>query len=341
MDKKISDMISAIRQDIAAIAESLMKNSPAANRNGSKLFDFVKSFIGTAPGSSASHKDSAVKPESVKVADRKPATTQTTVKPAPVESGRRIETQTISEKEDLTKEEMKELIKRLEALEARVTRLEKAIGTPVAKSAGGKLTVAKMIELKSIYAYEFDKEGKLDFFYWNIKDDAKTKDLINAGDRGMLKKTSIWDDNCVLLSDGSMYTYRPVGNTLREVKAFATLIGYPIPDKAKTDMLSAAIVNERGADGWCISNGQMLKANGWVYSLQPLVLKDALEECLKKSDSFVFGIEPPTFAGKSPEEAFEAFLDFHNAIKPRPLPSNEEIIKQFEQVVKTYKLKHS
>ncbi len=219
---------------------------------------------------------------------------------------------------------MKELIKRLEALEARVTRLEKAICTPVAKATGGNLTVVKMIELNPIRAYKFEKDGRLKFSLWHLDE-----------------KESIWYDNCVLLSDVSLYEYSTIGNTLREVKAFATLIGYPIPDKAKTDILSAAIVNERGADGWCISNGQMLKSNGYVYSLKPIKLKELVEECTKESDSFVFGIEPPTFEGKSPEEAFEAFLNFRAAIKPRPLPSKEEIMKQYEEEVRKYKLKHS
>lgn len=337
MNLKFSELIATIRQEIAAITESLMKNSPVY-RNNPKLAEFVKSFIGTAPDSSASDRDSSVKSEPTKATDRKPEATLATVKPTP-----NIKPHTISEKENFTEEEMKELIKRLEALEARVTRLEKAICTPVAKATGGNLTVVKMIELNPIRAYKFEKDGRLKFSLWHLdeKEVAKTKELINSGDHGMLKTESIWYDDCVLLSDGSLYQYRTVGNTLREVKAFATLIGYPIPDKAKTDILSAAIVNERGADGWCISNGQMLKANGYVYSLKPIKLKELVEECTKESDSFVFGIEPPTFAGKSPEEAFEAFLNFRAAIKPRPLPSKEEIMKQYEEEVRKYKLKHS
>ena len=144
-------------------------------------------------------------------------------------------------------------------------------------------------------------------------------------------------DSMAVFSDGKVRAIPQLGSTLREVKAFATLIGYPIPEKPKTAILAAEIIREKGSNGVCISSNQILYPTGLVRRIGSEVNFDKLiDEDLKKSDWFKMP-ERPDLKGLTPEQCLEKYIEFRNEIVPNPQLPIAEILKQYDETVEKWK----
>ena len=353
----IPNVMGAIRE-IASITGYVINEKSNTRQNGAKLVDYLKALPAEAatptPETEATPAAQptpapvptpVAEPEPIREPEPSAPETAPTPQVTPAEPTEQEQNQT-SETEELGEEEMKQiddLIKRLEALETRIAKLERTSNNPSPKATNTKLTVTKFVNLNSIRGYKFNTDGNVAFMWWTMHTNNAPKylELLKGGDNSCILTEDIPGYNLALLSDGSIKTVSRIGSTLREVKAFATLIGYSIPDKAKAETLAAAIVNEHGSDGVCISSGQMLKSNGSVFSLGPVDFREIIKTCKDRAASFIFGVEPPTLSGKSPEEALESLFDFYDAITPRPLPPSDKLIAQFEQDAKNYQLRNS
>ena len=240
---------------------------------------------------------------------------------------------------------------RIAMLEARIRQMEQSAksetNSNVAKS--DSLTIKKEIvwdywrELESYFHLP-----KLKFYFHfmthhhkesNKSQNRKNIESIESGNfkycirSGYIKRP----DDMALFSDGKVRYIPHIGNTLREVKAFATLIGYPIPDKAKTAIFAAEIVRERGCDGKCIYSDQILYSSGLVRKIKSEVNFDRLiYEVLKESDWFKIP-ERPDLNGLTPGQCMEKFTEFRNAIVPNPQLSTAEILKQYDEQVENWK----
>ncbi len=257
--------------------------------------------------------------------------------------------------EDLN-EKIEALHKHIGDLEERIAKLENKPAGASSKNDNAVLRVVATHTASTLYAYRFNSSGKLEFDFdlypWmgrpeykkrldsKLNEYSRWRESINNGDFSKgTEKTFIQPDIILELSDGNFYTISAIGSTLREVKAFATLIGYPIPDKAKTDTLAAAIVRERGVDGWCLSDGQAMKSTGTVYRYNKLTKQNIINMIKKASNSSSFIIEEPDVNGKSEGELVEAYINMFNTAKPRELPSKDEILRQFDEALRIEKLK--
>lgn len=363
----VQNTMGAIRTIAAAVSFTL---DPKWNTqsSGRKLIAYLNSLPSAAtptPASvSAPKVDTKPTPEAKPTSDSAPAVTpEHTAAPVTKPTSKPDNAKTDN---DLTEEEMDELLKQIaelrktiESLDSRIAKLEKA---PAAATGGdsdkGTLSVVATHKANTLEGYKFNESGNLDFNIgiWSHWREPKYKkdlderlnkyarwreDIQNGGFSG-INNAYIWCAEITELSDGHFYTFSSVGSTLREVKAFATLIGYPIPDKAKTDVLAAAIVRERGGKGWCFADGQALKSTGAVYRYTRLSKQDIInkiKEVLEDSDSHSFIIEAPDMKGKTEKELVEAYIDMFNEAKPRELPSKDEILRQFDETLRIEKLK--
>ncbi|MDE6808531.1 MAG: hypothetical protein K2J42_00350 [Muribaculaceae bacterium] len=242
---------------------------------------------------------------------------------------------------------------RIAQLEARIRQMEQSAKNEnsVKDVKSDSLTIKKEIE----WNYWRDLESyfhlpKLEFrfrFWYCDKEEKKKRNLeniehIESGDlRYCLDKGFITaPPPMALFSDGKIRYIPKVGDTLREVKAFATLIGYPIPDKAKTAILAAEIVREKGCDGVCIYSNQILYPSGRVCKVGAEVNFDKLvDEALEESNWFRIP-ERPSFNGLTPEQCLEKYTEFRNAIVPNPQLSTDEVLKQYNEAVDTWKKKN-
>lgn len=240
---------------------------------------------------------------------------------------------------------------RIAQLEARIRQMEQSAksdtNSNVAKS--DSLAIKKQIgwnywrELHS-YFHLPKLEFLLHFMTHHHKESNKSQnrkniERIESGNlNNCLCQSSIKiPEHMALFSDGKIRYIPPIGDTLREVKAFATLIGYPIPDKAKTAIFAAEIVREKGCDGVCIYSNQILYSSGLVRKIGSEVNFDRLiDEALKKSDWFKIP-ERPDLNGLTPEQCLEKFTEFRNAIVPNPQLSTAEILKQYNEKVENWK----
>lgn len=330
-------------REIAAAVGFAIEPKWNTQQAGSKLVDFLKNAPVAAAPAAPKPEPVAPKPQAAAPAQKK--------------------NEIPKNNEELTPEEMKqldEILRRLDALEARLAKLEKVpAGAPAAaKSDNSALHIVAEHSAQSLGSHQFNSSGKLVFniSIWGnmlnpdhkdlldsrLNEWARWRESINNGDfSNGISKCSIFCQPITELSDGHFYTFSYIGNTLREVKAFATLIGYPIPDKAKTDTLAAAIVRDRGANGWCVAEGQALKSTGAVYRYTKLTKQEILNKIKRDSeyarDSFIF--DEPDVEGKSEKELVEAYYNFFNTAKPRPLPSKDEILRQFDETLRIEKLK--
>lgn len=241
---------------------------------------------------------------------------------------------------------------RIAQLEARIRQMEQSAkndtNSNVAKS--DSLTIKKQIGWdywRELYSYFHLPKLEFRLYHFmthhhkesNKKLYRKDIESIESGNfKNCLCESSLYiREDMALFSDGKIRYIPSIGNTLREVKAFATLIGYPIPDKAKTAIFAAEIVRERGCDGVCIYSNQILYPSGLVRKVGSEVNFDRLiDEALKKSDWFKIP-ERPDLNGLTPEQCLEKFTEFYNAIVPNPKLSTAEILKQYNEQVENWK----
>lgn len=239
----------------------------------------------------------------------------------------------------------KELLKRIEALEARVAALE---GSKTNTAENEPLHLVREYRIKTMQGPDYNSEGRLNFNVWFHPDDSEKNnrkkyneiladfELEDFKDIYQVNKRMVGGSDLCLLSNGTIHSKRQIGYTLREIKAFATLIGYPIPEKAKADTLAASIVRDRGSHGVCVSQGQMLTSKGTVFALSEINAKDLLKEVTSRSNAFNVP-EEPNLAGKSGAEKFELIEEFFNSVSPKPFPSKAEAKTQYIAAVELFK----
>lgn len=137
--QKVAKVMGAIRE-IAALTGFVVNEKSNTQQNGSKLVDFLKTLPATASAASTeSPETTAGKSESASEIQSE-AEHQATVPECEICEAE-IQPSTISETE-LNEEEMNELLKRLEALEARIAKLENALATGVSASQDREYIVA-------------------------------------------------------------------------------------------------------------------------------------------------------------------------------------------------------
>ncbi|MDE5586332.1 MAG: hypothetical protein K2I92_08325 [Muribaculaceae bacterium] len=301
---------------------------------GRKLIDFLNSTTATSDASAKAEESSA----STEVPEPAPKPT-----PKPVAEPEAASANHNTDNE-LTEEEMKqldELLKRIDTLETRLERLEKSVSastsTQQSLSKGG--VVGKSGEyIWSLNVMKFKDNGAPDIWsgYCSPNYRNEKRALLANGNYDFIETTSFYC-HLWLLSDRRLVVLSRLGDTLREVKAFATLVGYPIPDKAKKEQLAAAIVSEKGRDGFCISGDQILTSNGIVYKMSPFDFEGHVAK-LKRNPSIVIP-EAPSVDGKVDHETFKLIKMFYNGIKGRPVPDKETMLAFFDKEVENYKLK--
>lgn len=94
----------------------------------------------------------------------------------------------------------------------------------------------------------------------------------------VIKLTWLRGESYVELSDGKILKRYWIGDTLREVKAFANLIGYEYDQKVKKDKLVGELINKYGSNGWVLSNGQLMSSTGEVSRVNPCGINDVLTQ---------------------------------------------------------------
>ena len=362
--EQISNVMGAIRE-IASLTGYEINEKHNTRQSGSKLVDFLKTLPAgaAAPAKPAEPTPKLEPPQAPAPApapkeEPAPNPTPSAPKAAPATEPAKEQVKT-TQTEELTEEEMKQLddlLKRLEALEARIAKLES--GAPAApKAKSGKLTVVEKYQPASQDGYKFTDTGTLSFDFWfatyeTLNSEYNTKrlqsyacvreELLNKDySSHTLAKSQLDGEEITEVSDGNFYRMWSIGSTLREIKAFATLIGHPIPEKAKADVLAAEIAREHGADGWCFYNGQALNSRGYVCGYAKLskqeLIKYINDAYSKYHNSFI--MQRPETSGKSERELVEGYMDMMNNATPRELPANEEIIRQFDEALKNKKMK--
>lgn len=242
----------------------------------------------------------------------------------------------------------KDLLQRIEDLEKRVAALE---GSPK-QATDVQLHVVDEYETPRLVGPGYNSEGSLNFtmLYSSGRTEAENRKTYTEtlAEFDLKDPSQIWrvriseiPSSCIcLLSDGSLQTRSKIGDTLREVKAFASLVGFPIPDKAKTAALAASIVAAHGANGVCIAQGQMLSSKGVVYGLTKTDLNALIKNATDKAKAFNVP-QVPKLEGKTGAEKLELIKEFFGSITPKPYPSRAEAKKQYIAAVELYKKSNS
>lgn len=195
--QKVAKVMGAIRE-IAALTGFVVNEKSNTQQNGSKLVDFLKTLPATAPAASTeSPETTAGKSESASEIESE-AEHQATVPECEICEAE-IQPSTTSEIE-LNEEEMNELLKRLEALEARIAKLEKALATGASASASQdrEYIVAHKMVSQQGYAYVYNhyfktSKGRIleDMRSWDDKNEKYRETLKNAligiGDESEIK----------------------------------------------------------------------------------------------------------------------------------------------------------
>lgn len=184
----------------------------------------------------------------------------------------------------------KDLLKRIESLVKRVDNLE----TRVQKLENTKVKVASASTVASVSAPKETNDGKvglqgeysirLDVYKRNengerifnltwleehIKDSKETiRNYILHNDNYGPYIYSSFYKSLYVLTDGQIKCWsRYFGNTLREVKMVADLVGYPYDNKIRKENLAAELIQKYGANGSAVINSHLLKSNGQVFLL--------------------------------------------------------------------------
>lgn len=194
--QKVAKVMGAIRE-IAALTGFVVNEKSNTQQNGSKLVDFLKTLPATAPAASTESKETtAGKSESASEIESETEHQATVPKCEIFEA--EIQPSTTSEIE-LNEEEMNELLKRLEALEARIAKLENALATGASASQDREYIVAYKRVTQQGYSYNTYKhyfktsKGRIleDLTMWgnssaNYLETLKNA-LIGIGDEGEIK----------------------------------------------------------------------------------------------------------------------------------------------------------
>ena len=346
--QRVQNAMGAIRTIAADVSFTIDPkwNTQSAGR---KLIDFLNSTTITS-AASAKAEESAVYASATSVNTEESSASTDGPEAAPKPTPKPVvepETTSANHNTDneLTEEEMKqldELLKRIDTLETRLERLEKSVSastsTQQPPSKGG--VVGKSGEyIWSLKVMKFNDNGAPAFWFYSCSPDHRNekRGLLANGNYDYIETTNFYY-HLWLLSDGRLVVLSRLGDTLREVKAFATLVGYPIPDKAKKEQLAAAIVSEKGRDGFCMSGDQILTSNGIVYKMSPFDFEGHVAK-LKRNPSIVIP-EAPSVDGKVDHETFKLIKMFYNGIKGRPIPDKETMLAFFDKEVENYKLKY-
>ena len=204
-----------------------------------------------------------------------------------------------------------ELTSRIEALEKRVETLEAALKDYQQNVGDGKKNTPHVIGLTDSFRKKFylhTKDGKL---IWDKEEENSAleyEDDFNDCKSAILSGKAFEEFYCPFvykyfytpelakLSDGKILKVETkIGDTLREVEAFANLIGYEYDPKVKKDKLVGELINKYGSNGWVLSNGQLMSSTGQVFRVSPCDINDILTK-LRDPDVQANLDIPETFA---------------------------------------------
>ena len=199
----------------------------------------------------------------------------------------------------------KELIARIDALEARVSQLEKSLASPapVGENRRQRIFVEKDFIYK-LYSRRYDSDGffeyskdgfkaALDCLQCKYDDEAVKNNLLEIlahfkkdlrnnmlgswytpelGQRILftwfVPKKLDWEALWVLLSDGRTGSKIFKGNDLNAVKSIAVIAGYDVPKGMRKDKLAAELVSKYGDGKTAVIGDYLLYADGRVFQFR-------------------------------------------------------------------------
>lgn len=197
--------------------------------------------IESLTASSVSQSSPADVKAKVKREEKVPKNAVTTPSPAPAKN---LKT-TPQNKELITEEEMSEILKKLEALEARIANLEKQLAsgaTQAASNGGDKLSVVKWLPYVGVYAYDPNS------FY------------------------SYFTDYVAKLSNGKRYRMNEIRTdeqnfTVGQTRKVADRFGYKYNSKTNREDLGWELVTKYGDDKYAFIGNKAVDAQGRTYNL--------------------------------------------------------------------------
>lgn len=308
---------------------------------GSKLVDFLNS----TPTATA---DTPAKPQPVET--RKCAKSQapthqpeteacTTSKPVSPKNGETFNDEKLAP-EDM--KQLEEISKRLDTVEKRLASLEK--GSSGGKDYSGQLYVTGTIgSSNSIRVYQRNPDGTLiirDYYSPDNKD--KRSEVYGEISMGNYSKYEYINLPRILQLSNGDFIYVPAGTciggtdaSLRETKAFATQIGFDIPEKTTMAALAGEIMREKGRNGWCVGNGSLLNGSGYTYTYTVVDIESLLTDFAGQI-GLLKQLPVPSLKGKSIDEKFEIVADYYSKLCSYPLPPKEQVTEDFKKACEEY-----
>lgn len=314
--------------------------------SGRKLVDFLNSVPTTA--TPAPKADTKPAPEYKPVSETKPTTdTVTAPKPEAKHVSRPVTKaeQTVKDNE-LTEEEMDELLKQISDLRKAIhgleSRMAKMENNPGEATANDRLYVMKEIS-RGDYLYQRDRDGSLVLrSYYSINQKDKRDEVyaeILQGNFESYQKG--WIPRLLMLSNGEIISIsgRLTNNsgdaTVRETKAFALQMGIEASDKASMVSLAATIMAQYGRNGWCVGNGTLMNGEGCTYSYTVVDFATVMHDCVGRI-GLIEQLPVPDITGKSPEEKLRIATDYISRVFSYPMPTKEKVIEDFKKACEEY-----
>ena len=244
---------------------------------------------------------------------------------------------------------MKELIRRIEQLEARISGLESSIPSDT-DYAACPIRIIDEFSFETIRTPRRNEDGSLDFWLSHFSDKKSSIENTEQLQENLAEiertKPSEWNIlyydwingfRLLLLSDGRLVQTTESENTRGIINRFAAEAGVAITDAGANDSLAKAIIAEKGCDGICICNNRMLTQAGEVTTLNEVNCAAFVARASEESNSFDFAVGKPDFANRNSRECLELIRQFFNGISPKPLPPVEEIRKQYIEAVEKFR----
>ena len=261
-------------------------------------------------------------------------------------------------------------MKRMEVLEARVAKLEEALGTGEATGKAADMAASpttklgKKAELKvELVAFWRNEKGEREFdipaIEYAAKDwikDPKNPIAVRMREAILEKRTASWgyklfasteyELNLISLTDGSVRIPSSgfLGEgTLREVKMVADMAGYPYDKKIKKEKLTAELIQKYGANDTAVISDYLLTSRGLVYKLQ-----DARNDIMKFAQALQFPRIAEEYVIDKPFEfddswtdieLIEAIYDYVKVLRRRYTDDVRKDAERFEALVKETKAK--
>lgn len=392
----LSNVMGAIRE-IASVSGYEINEKSNTRQNGAKLVDYLK----TLPASGAQSAQSApaapeapapaeapkpkAEPEKADPAPVAPKHREEPAKPAesapkaaapapkatPAQPETKAQAQT-TDTEELTEEGMKQLddlLKRLEALEARIAKLESG---STAGASTNKLSHVKNYDFGR-YSQNYHSNGLLVFdrnaikqvfdYYNNIdtykdKIEECLKEFVASVKRRIAQREWYYCPNALgsriemlappdiefkklytLLSDGNIYEYRESGSDLNALRKVATLLNFDIPKGSRKEQIGAEIVAKYGNGKYAVIADNMLSADGTVYTLSEVSITRVQTFILQQSDKIQkhFNVAVPLNINDSmtTKEKMDAISEYFAGLsaKVERAPASAQA-EEFERVAK-------